>query len=223
MALRLNLYHEVLRAKRQKQYDPLKISFLALLLLGIGMVGYYVVRYSGSSNAQAASKAKQAEFDRLSPLAKTARDRELELTKKIDLADRVSQKIEKRFYWAPVFESLVAAVPASVQITKLSGETKAGDGARTCSVVIEGMAASQEPRATAEDLRRLVVERTGAKYPTASATFRNLDDGEPMRVRGENLATAVFTIQLTFKPDAEPVPAPKAIVERTRKPIASTH
>ena len=33
MVLRINLYHEVLRAKRQQQYDPLKLSLLALIIV----------------------------------------------------------------------------------------------------------------------------------------------------------------------------------------------
>lgn len=223
MALRLNLYHEVLRAKRQKQFDPLKISFLGLLLVAIGMAGYYVVQFSRGSSAQSDSRAKQAEFDRLGPLAKTAHDREVELTKKIDLADRVSRRIEKRFYWAPVFESVVAVVPPSVQITKLSGDSKATESSRSCQFTMEGLAASQEPRATAEELRRAIVERMSVKYPTAAATFRNLDEGgEPVRVNGQSLATAVFTIQVTFKPEPDPA-APKPAVERMRRPIASTN
>lgn len=223
MALRLNLYHEVLRAKRQKQFDPLKISFLALLVIAIGMAGYYVVQFSRGSSAQSVSRAKKAEFDRLGPLARAAYDRELELTKKIDLSDRVNRKIEKRFYWAPVFESVAAVVPPSVQITKLSGDSKGTDNSRSCQFTMEGLAASQEPRATAEELRRAIVERMSAKYPTAAATFRNLDEGgEPVRVNGQSLATAVFTIQVTFKPEPDPVTAPKP-VERTRRPIASTN
>ena len=60
MALRINLYHEVLRAKRQQQYDPLKLSMLGLIVVAIGMAGYYFLQLKRSSDAHSALQAQKA-------------------------------------------------------------------------------------------------------------------------------------------------------------------
>lgn len=221
MAIRLNLYHQVLRAKRAKQYDPLKLSFLSLLVIALGLAAYYVIQFRRTSVAEAMHAVKKAEIENLNPLAKSAQERQVLLNKQIDLADRLTQRIEKRFYWGPVFESLVAAVPPNVQITKLSGDIKSGEPSRNCHLLLEGLAAGQEPRASAEEMRRAVVERLAARYPTASAMFRNLDDSaEQVRIDGKVLATAIFTIQISFKAESGEVLVEKPLIERTHRPLA---
>jgi Tfp pilus assembly protein PilN len=216
MAIRLNLYHEVLRAKREQKYDPLKISFLALLVVSICLAVYYFIQLAGANSARAAYASRKAEFDRLTPLAKQAEARSAELTKQLDLAKSLTDRMEKRFYWAPVFESVAAAVPPHIQITKLSGDA-GREGTRQCQLTLEGIAAGEEPRAAAEEMRRAIVERLGAKYASASAVFRSLDDSaESVRLNGHTLRTVVFSINATFKPEAtpDPVPAQKPLAQR---------
>ena len=162
MAIRLNLYHEVLRAKRQEKYDPLKLSIMGLAVIVAVMAAYYFFQMSRTSSAQNAYAAQKAEFDRLTPQAKAAQEREAQLTKQIDLAKRVADRMEKRFYWAPVFETVVAAVPPNVQITKLSGDL-GRDGLRQYQITLEGLAAGAEPRAAAEEMRRSIGDRFSAK------------------------------------------------------------
>lgn len=213
MSLRVNLYHEVLRAKRQEQYDPLKLSFLGLLVVGVAMVGYYFVQLKRTSDVRSAYNAQKAEFDRLSPLSKTAAEREVELTKQIDLAERVTNRMEKRFLWAPVLDSIVAAVPPNVQLTKFMGDTGKEKGGGYL-INLEGIAAGHEPRAVAEDTRKTIADRFAAKYANVSATFKNLDDSaERVRVDGKPMASVVFTISVTFKPTVEPLPNPKRIAQ----------
>ena len=175
MALRINLYHEVLRAKRQQQYDPLKLSLLGLGVVAIGMAGFYFVQLKRTSDVRSAFTAQKAEYDRLSPLEKEAAKKEAELNKQISLAEKLTKRMEKRIYWAPLFETLMGAVPANVQLTKLTCDTGREKGG-TSQMNVEGIAADQEPRAVAEDLRKAIAERMVAKYPNATATFRNLDD-----------------------------------------------
>ena len=214
MAIRLNLYHEILRARRQEQYDPLKLSFIGLLVAAVCLAGFYVLQLGRTNSVRSEYQAKKAEFDRLSPLAKAAREREVELTKQIELASRITDRMEKRFYWAPVFESVVVAVPANVQITKLSGDA-GRDGSRQCQVTLEGVAAGEDPRAAAEEMRRSIADRLGAKYPSIAATFRNLDESpERSRLDGKILPTAVFTINVTFKAETGIIPAQKPIAQR---------
>lgn len=213
MALHVNLYHEVIRAKRQRQYDPLKISILALLMVGVLMAGYYGLQLKRTSDARAAFNAQKVEFDRLSPQAKSAADREAELTKKIELAERITNRMEKRFHWAPLLESILAAVPANVQLTKLTGDSGRDKGG-ICQVNIEGIAAGTEPRAVAEDTRKSVADRLGARYPSAAAAFRSLDDStERVKIDGKPMASVIFAISVTFKVEAEPAPIPKRIAQ----------
>lgn len=214
MAIRLNLYHEVLRARRQEKYDPLKLSIMGLAVIVAAMAAYYFLQMSRTNSAQNAYAVQKTEFDRLSPLAKAAQEREVLLTKQIDLAKRVTDRMEKRFYWAPLFETVAASVPANVQITKLSGDA-GKDGSRNYQITLEGLAAGPEPRAAAEEMRRSISDRISARYSSVAATFRNLDDGaETARLDGKALPTVVFTIHVTFKPGADPIPAQKPLAQR---------
>ncbi len=213
MALHVNLYHEVLRAKRQKQYDPLKISFLALLVVAALMATYYFVQLKRTSDARGELSARKAEFDRLTPQAKAAAEKEAELTKNIELADRLTNRMEKRFLWAPVLELVLNALPANVQVTKFSGDTGRDKGG-VCQVNIEGIAAGQEPRTVAEETRRAIAASFSTSFPSANATFRSLDEStERVNLNGKPTASAIFTISVTFKPQGEPAPAPKRIAQ----------
>jgi Tfp pilus assembly protein PilN len=216
MALRINLYHEVLRAKRQEQYDPLKLSMIGLGVVVVAMAGYYFVQLKHTSDVRTAFNVKKVEFDKLSPQQKAAEKKETELNKQIDLGEKLSKRMEKRIYWAPLFESVLAAVPPNVQLTKLtcdSGREKTGSSLMN----IEGIAADQEPRAVAEDLRKAIADRISAKYPNATATFRNLDDSaEHLQVNGKRVAAVVFTINVSFKTEIEP-PAPVTPPKRIAK------
>ena len=215
MALRINLYHEVLRAKRQQQYDPLKLSMFGLAVVVVGMAGFYFVQLKRTSDVRSEFSARKAEFDKLSPQQKEAEKKETELNKQIDLAEKLTKRMEKRIYWAPLFETVIGAVPANVQVTKLTCDTGREKGGAS-RMNIEGIAADQEPRAVAEDLRKAIAERMAAKYPSATATFRNLDDStERLLVNGKRVAAVVFTINVTFT-EAEP-PAPVAPPKRIAK------
>ena len=220
MALRINLYHEVLRAKRQQQYDPLKLSMLGLIVVAVGMAGFYFVQLKRTSDVRSALNVQKAEFDKLSPQQKEAEKKEADLNKQIDLAEKLTKRMEKRIYWAPLFESVLGAVPANVQLTKMTCDTGREKGA-TSLMSIEGIAADQEPRAVAEDLRKAIAERMVAKYPNATATFRNLDDSaEHLLVNGKRVAAVVFTISVIFKTEAEPAApvAPPKRIARNEAP-----
>lgn len=217
MALRINLYHEVLRAKRQQQYDPLKLSMFGLAVVVVGMAGFYFVQLKRTSDVRSALGAQTAEFKKLSPQQQAAEKREAELNKQIELAEKLTKRMEKRIYWAPMFELILSAVPENVQLTKLTCDT-GRDKAGISQMNIEGIAADQEPRAVAEDLRKAIAERMVAKYPNATATFRNLDDSsEHLQVNGKRVAAVVFTINVTFRTEPlppTPVVPPKRIAQQ---------
>lgn len=220
MALRINLYHEVLRAKRQEQYDPLKLSLLGLIIVALIMASYYGVQLKRTSDVRAVYAAQKAEFDKLDPQAKEAEKKEAEMNKQIDLADKLTKRMEKRIYWAPLFETVMATVPPNVQLSRLGCESGRDKGG-VSSMSIEGLAADVEPRAVAESMRKAIVAKVAAKYPGAAATFKNLDDStdHPV-VNGRRVSAVVFTINVTFKaePDPAPTPAPTKRIAKNEVP-----
>lgn len=207
MALKIELFHEVLLAKKHQQYDPLKISLLGLIVIAIGLASYYFVELAQKRSAVAAYETKQKEFERLIPLSKEAKAREDELNKEIVLADRLNKRIEGRFYWAPVFELVASTVPKNVQITRLGADVTQ-DAPRTCRMLIDGLAAGVEPRAVAEELRTAIVEKLGQKYKNTTAVFKSLDESnEKALLDGKQVQTAVFSINISFVYVQEQAPA----------------
>src|SRR3954471_10839416 len=111
MALRLNLYHEVLKAKALKRRDPLKISIYGLTGLLACFAFYYffqLVRMHSISEEYAKVKS---EFDHVEPQAKAAKKKEEELNVLAATSAQVVKRIEGRFYWAPLLAELSQVVP----------------------------------------------------------------------------------------------------------------
>jgi Tfp pilus assembly protein PilN len=208
MPLKINLYHEVIRARHEEQYDPLRLSMIGLIVIVIGLAGYYVFALTGRNSVQNALAEKQREFDQLQPKVAVATEEETLLTAELGLAEQVNRRIEDRFYWAPVLEHIISVVPPNVQITRCNGDVSADTG-RRCQITIEGLAAGEEPRRVAEELRVALLERLGGTYKNVTAVFRNLEDGtEKVSLDGAQLATANFNIGLNFLPKATPEPTP---------------
>jgi Tfp pilus assembly protein PilN len=211
MALRLNLHHEIQKQRALNRRDPLKLSMYGLGAIAACMAGYYVLQLGLSHGVESDRSAAQAEFDKLKPKAAQAAKREEELTKQVKLSEALVKRIENRFYWATVLDSLSQTVPHEVQITKLSGDV-ASDKTRRCTISLEGISAGIEPRKVAEDLRRTLQDQFGAKYKKVNAKFSSLDDGkDTARVGGQQIPTAVFAINLQMQTgEDEAVAAPAA-------------
>ena len=130
------------------------------------------------------------------------------------------KRIEGRFYWASVLDSLVQIVPREIQITRLAGDVSP-DKARRCTITIEGLSAGPEPRKVAEDLRRALNEKFTGKYKNVSVTFKSLEDGKDnARLDGQLLPTALFSIALQMQ-TGEDEPAPRrsnALPRKTTPP-----
>ena len=215
MPLKINLYHEVLRARHEEQYDPLRLSMLGLIVIVIGLAGYYLLALTGRNSVQNALAAKQHEYNTLQPKLKIATTEEESLSKELGLAQEVAKRIEERFYWGPVFEHIISVVPANVQIIKCSGDV-APDAGRRCQLTVEGLAAGDEPRRVAEELRVRLIERLGSSYLNVNASFRNLEDGtEKVTVGGTATPTAHFNIGINFLSKATPEPTPPPRKART--------
>ena len=212
MALRLNLNHEILQAERARKRDPLKLSIWGLSLIAAGFAAYYFFQLAKMSVISQEYAHKKAEFDAIEPKAVAAKTREDELSETIRSGDTIVQRIEGRFYWAPMIEQLVNAVPPEVQITKLAGDVQ-GDTRKKCRLSIDGLSAGTDPRKVAEDLRTAIAESFGKKYKNVISSFRTLEDGvETVQLAGAARPTATFAINVEFQnsDEAAPAAAPRA-------------
>ncbi len=209
MAIRLNLYHEVIKAKALKRRDPLKLSIYvlaAIAALGAGWYFFQLMRMSGINDELA---SKKAEFEKIEPLAKAARVREAELSAQAQRSGLLEKRIEGRFYWAPVLAELMQIVPREVQITRMGGEIS-GEGVRKCQITIDGLSAGADPRRVAEDLRTAIAEKFTPNFKDVTSTFKMLEDGtEMVMLDGQQRPTATFAINVQLH-TGEEKPAPPA-------------
>lgn len=219
MPLKINLYHEVLRARHEVQYDPLRLSMMGLVAVVVCLAGYYTFALIGKSSVVRTFEQKKREFDQLQPKVKAAKEQEETLTKQLALGDTLQARMEERFYWGPIFEQLASLTPLNVQITRCTGDV-AAEMPRRCQIAIEGIAAGPEPRRIAEEFRVRMVERLGGAYKNVNASFRTLEDGpERVMADGAKSETANFTIAINFltKSTPEPTPPPKKTTRRLPK------
>lgn len=208
MALRLNLRHEIAKQKARNRRDPLKLSMFGLGAVAACFAGYYAVQLGVSHSLNSDLASVQGEYDGLKAKAAAAQKREEELNRSIKLSEALVKRVENRFYWANVLDSVSQAVPREIQITKLAGNIGT-DKAKKCTINVEGVSAGAEPRKVAEDLRRALTERFSAKYKNVTAKFESLDDGKDLaRLDSQQLPTAIFSINLQMQTGEEEAPPP---------------
>ncbi len=194
MALHLNLYHEVHKARALKRRDPLKISIYGISAIAAIFASWYFVQLVRMHAINDEYLKIKAEFERVEPMAKQAKRKEEELALKAATSELIGKRIESRFYWAPLLAELTQVVPRQVQITRLGGDVTE-DGARRCSLVIDGLSAGSDPRHVAEDLRTAIAERLSPHYKSVTSTFKTLEDGSEMvMLDGKPVGTATFAI-----------------------------
>lgn len=212
MALRLNLYHEVLKVKALKRRDPLKISSYALSAIAACCAAWYFYQLVQMHEINDQYLGKKAEFDKVEPQAKVAKKREDELNAQAGASTQLVKHIEGRFYWAPLLAQLAQVVPREVQITRLGADIT-GDGLRRCSISIDGLSAGPDPRKVAEEMRTAIVEHLSPHYKNVSSKFKTLEDGtETVVLDGRQVGTATFAIVVqlyTGEEKATPVPRKK--------------
>src|SRR4051812_44860946 len=136
MALHLNLFHEIEKQKALNRRDPLKLSMYGLGLIAACMAGYYVLQVAEASSTTNELARVQDELRKLTPQAEAAQKREAELSVAIKTSESLVKRIENRFYWAGILESLCQTVPHNVQITKMNGEVT-NDSVRHGTITIE--------------------------------------------------------------------------------------
>lgn len=211
MALHLNLYHEVIKAKALKRRDPLKISLYVIAGIVAICTSWYIFQVikTGALNAELAQV--KAEFDKIEPSAKEAQKREEELSKQAQMSALLEKRMEGRFYWAPVLAEIMQVVPREVQITRLGGDVS-GEGLRRCAITIDGLSAGADPRRVAEELRTALADKLSPNYKNVSSTFKMLEDGtEMVMLDGKQMATATFAINVQLFTGEEKPAAPVRI------------
>jgi Tfp pilus assembly protein PilN len=208
MSLHLNLYHEVNKAKALQRRDPLKLTMYALSAVVAGFAGYYALQALKLHSLNSELATVKAEFDKLDPAAKAAKAREDELSAQLKSGNLLVKKVENRFYWAPLLEQIMQVVPREVQVTRLVGDL-AGEGARRCTLSIDGLSAGQDARNVAETLRTAIAEKISPNHKNVTSKFRMLEDGTEMAMLdGKQVPTATFAINVEFTSGDEPAPEP---------------
>jgi Tfp pilus assembly protein PilN len=196
MALRLNLYHEIQKQEQQRRRDPLKLGMLALAVLAGLFVLYYLVRLERAHSLQSRLSTLKREWSTMEPKCKQAEAKAGDLQGVIALSDVLKQKMEHRFYWAPVLDQVIQAVPAEVQFTKFDGGLLVDDK-QASAITISGNCVGSEPRKVAEDLRTALNNKLVEKFRSAKASFQSLDDAlEGVRLDGKSLPTVSFGIRV---------------------------
>ena len=196
MALHLNLLHEEIFEQRQRQRDPLKIGIRLLIAVGALMAAYYLL--NAYKVLEIRNRLSQAQHDwaKVEPKVTGAQKRTAELNSIISTTKVLDGIIDGRFYWAPFLEKLSRCVAPNAQLTSIDG-TVQDDGKIT--VVVEGLAAGREPRASAEELRQLLAEQLGQTYKDVKVEFKALEDLDTIvNIGGSNQAMARFGINATF-------------------------
>jgi Tfp pilus assembly protein PilN len=211
MPLHVNLYHEVQRQERARRRDPVRLGILGLLFITIGFVINYFVVLAGSHSVGSRYSTLQAEFSKLDPRAKVAKARQAELNDEIAASDTMMKNVDSRFYWAPVFDQILKAVPRNVQLTHVGADAASSAGTPHV-LTITGISSAVEPRKEAEALRTALDARLHTQCKSITSQFKALDDSDQVAVLdGRRLSTATFTIEFQLQvtdPAAAPTPLP---------------
>lgn len=200
MALHLNLYHEIQKQKALQRRDPLKIAGAALALVATGLAGYYLLQLNSLRILGNDVSRLKGEYAALQPKADAAKKRGDEIALTMKLGDTLINRMEGRFYWAPVLAKLLNAVPREVQVRRMSGDVN-GESVKRCVLSLEGVAVGADPRKVAEDLRRSLLDEFSASYKSVTSNFRSLEDSEPVIVNGRKVPSAFYGINLVMEVD----------------------
>ncbi|MDQ6861321.1 MAG: hypothetical protein M3032_09215 [Verrucomicrobiota bacterium] len=208
MALQLNLLHEQISEKRQRQRDPLKLGMFALVGVGLLMALFYMWRGYQTLEVKRRLSATQAEWAKIEPKATAAKKRSEQLNDIINTTKVLDEMIDTRFFWAPFLERVARCVAPNAQLTSIEGTVRDD---HKVSVAFEGIAAGREPRAAAEELRQLLSEQLGQIYTEVKVEFRTLEDLDTIvKIAGSNMAMAHYSLTATFTPAVAPKPTPAA-------------
>lgn len=211
MALSINLLHEKHRSERDRQRDPLKLGVYVLGGIIACFLAYYLYAWAGAQGTFTQRDDFRARWEKKQREASQVTQLEADLKATSAASETLNNRIEKRFFWGPVLDVLYRTVPTEIQLSNFSGSNQRR--ADTVVVQLDGVSAGAEPRAVAERFRNALIVAFGAKFRDVSCTFRQLEEqpGSTVKVDGQELPTAKFTLDLRFrKPFAPAAAAPPA-------------
>ena len=199
MALHINLYNEIHKAEQARRRDPLKLAGLLGIAVAILLAFWYLYRLNTVSEAESQAGGVAAEWTKLEPRQKKAAEQEQLLLAQSKTNQLLVDRVQNRFYWAPLLQELAAVVPGNIQITTFAGDF---DPQKGPSVVLSGVSAGQQPRTVAETFRLALQEKLLAAHHEVTVTFdaNSLEDSlDLVNVDGQALPTATFKIRLQIK------------------------
>ena len=217
MALHLNLLHEEILEQRQRKRDPLKIGVIILACLGALMFLYYSWNAYRTLAIRSRLSAVEREWAKVEPNVTSAKKRSAELDSIIKTTSVLNGYIDNRFFWAPFLQRVALCVAPNTQLTSLEGT--ANEEGKGVSVSIEGVAAGREPRASAEDLRQMLVEQLSQAYGNGvKVEFKALEDLDTIvNIGGSNMAMAHYILTVNFTPPTPTAAASPGAPTRTQK------
>lgn len=215
MALHINLYHEIHKQADRERRDPIKLASLGLVVLLLLLVLWYFYRASAVRGIEARRNELKAQWTKLEPQLKASLDNEPKLLVRQKTNQALVERLQGRFYWAPMLAQLQSIVPQNVQIISLAGDIDPSKDGSTppMSLLIRGVAAGTLPRAAAEEFRQALQTGFAQVYREVSVVFdaNSLEDGlEMIQLNGQTLPTANFKIRVLFRQPAVSPEAPKS-------------
>ncbi len=213
MALHLNLYHEIHTAAHQRARDPAKLAMIGGIAVVLLLIGYYFLRLNEVETLKAEADSMSAEWRKLEPAMKKAETEAVTFTERAKSNALLIGRIDGRFYWAGFLDLLNASIPTHIQIASLKGGELKG-AAGKWEIFLQGVAAGEQPRTTAESFRVALQEALGKQYRDVNAEFEanSLEETpDEVALEGKALNTARFHIRLTLdgRPPAPPEPEKK--------------
>ena len=205
--LSINLLHERHRSARERQRDPLKLGVYVLGGIIACFLAYYLYAWAGAQGKFNQRDDFRARWEKKQREAAAVLLQEADLKATSAASVALANRIEKRFFWGPVLDILYRTVPPEVQLSKFSGSNPRLS--EQAVIQLDGISAGPEPRAVAEKFRNALIDAFGAKYRDVVCTFRQLEEqpGSTVKVDGQDLPTARFTLDLKFRKPAAPAQA----------------
>ena len=217
MPLHVNLYHEVQRQERARQRDPFRLSMLGILVIAIGFVVNYFIDLEQAHTVGIQYSALNDQWTQIEPKAKDAKARQDELNAEIAASDAMMKNVDSRFYWAPVLDEILKAVPRTVQLTHVGADAPNDDKTLWSVLSISGISSAAEPRKEAEAVRIALDSRLNAKFKHVTSVFKTLDDSDQyVMLDGHRLATATFSLEFQIQVRDPVVAEPPPTTRKSR-------
>lgn len=205
MALNLNFYHEIHKEEYARARDPLKLASMAGVGIVILMAGFYFYRLNEASSFTKEASRLRADWAKLEPHKLQAEKREKELLDGQVTNKALVERVQGRFYWAPVLSHILKATSTDVQLLTLSAEYHA---AASSEVVLAGLAAGVQPRSVAETFRLRLQEALSVGFEGVSVRYdgtNSLEETlESVEIEGEAYNMAKFRLRVALGKAKEP-------------------